>query len=137
MARSPKVHKLSQLTQFFQTSNHDGLPVLGQLMQGRFIYTKRIYILSLNYFLAFKRTKPQKNFFFQSWTFFPKTIGKSVVQPRQALAIQADQRSRKKSPTKDKKVHLRFHFLTQLPKIIVQKTYTFSLSDSMCLTKQS
>ena len=69
-----------------------------------------IYILSLNYFLACKRMKPQKNFFFRGWTFFPETIGRSVVQPRlQAEAIQADRRSRKKSPTSEKKVLLWFH----------------------------
>ena len=61
------------------------------------------YILSLNYFLACKRTKPQKNFFFRGWTFFSEAIGRSVVQPRpQAEAIQADRRPRKKiSPTKE------------------------------------
>ena len=63
----------------------------------------RLYILSLNYFLACKRTKPQKNFFFRGWTFFSEAIGRSVVQPRpQAEAIQADRRPRKKiSPTKE------------------------------------
>ena len=66
-------------------------------------YFLGIYILSLNYFLACKRMKPQKNFFFRGWTFFSEAIGRSVVQPRpQAEAIQADRRPRKKiSPTKE------------------------------------
>ena len=92
-----------------------------------------IYILSLRHYLACRGMKPMMNFFFRGWTFFPKTKGRSVVQPRpQAEAKQADRRSRekKKSNQGNKKfikgfsflyssqiscLRRQIHFFTQLP----------------------
>ena len=57
----------------------------------------RIYILSLRHYLACRGMKPMMNFFFQGWTFFLETKGRSIVQPRsQAEAKQAKLWSREK-----------------------------------------